>query len=78
LNVIVLSDIIKSINVNVIQILSKYIFILFPLLAIEIINVVKFIPSIIHSKFQEMLKFENSNSGKVSGKYIINSKEPKY
>jgi hypothetical protein len=34
----------------------------------------KFIPSIIHSKFQEMLRFENSNSRKVSEKY----KEPKY
>jgi hypothetical protein len=39
---------------------------------------VKFIPSIIHSKFQEIPKFENSNSGKVSEKYLINSKEPKY
>jgi hypothetical protein len=42
------------------------------------INTVKFIPSIIHSKFQEMLRFENSNSRKVSEKTIINSKELKY
>jgi hypothetical protein len=29
----------------------------------------KFILSIIHSKFQEMLRYENSNSRKVSEKY---------
>jgi hypothetical protein len=32
-------------------------------------GIVKFIPSIIHSKFQEMPRFENSNSRKVSEKY---------
>jgi hypothetical protein len=36
---------------------------------INSIDIMKFIPSIIHSKFQEMPKFENSNSRKVSGKY---------
>jgi hypothetical protein len=38
----------------------------------------KFILSIIHSKFQEMPRYENSNSRKVLENSIINSKEPKY
>jgi hypothetical protein len=38
----------------------------------------KFILSIIYSKFQEMPRYENSNCRKVSEKYHINSKEPKY
>jgi hypothetical protein len=38
----------------------------------------KFISSIIHSKFQEIPKYENSNSRKVSENTIINFKEPKY
>jgi hypothetical protein len=39
---------------------------------------VKFIPSIIYSKFQEMPRYENSTPGKFQENTIINSKEPKY